>query len=362
MSGLSRAFALPVILHRAALLPFAVLCLLSAGCHSAPRIVFTAIPSASKGGPGTEGTLTGRVSHFRPGQRIVIYTHTATKWWVQPLVENPYTTIHVDGSWSAPIHLGRDYAALLVARTYQPPGQLKSLPPLDNQILAEASAPATGPPPPAQVGAPDIHFSGYDWETRDVPGNNGGALHEYDPRNVWVDNQGAMHLRITRVHDKWVCAEAYTLRSFGYGAYSFHLRDIGHMDPAAMLSLNTWDDSEVEQNRRELDVHLSRFGNPDSKNAQYVVQPYFVPSNVYRFEMPPGPVTTSFRWLPGSAEFTTTGGPHNASIPDASWTFTTDVPTPGGETVYVSLCEFTYGKVSFQHETEVVLDSFQFLP
>ena len=55
----------------------------------------------------------GRVTGARPGQRIVIYTKSGV-WWVQPLTAQPFTTVEPDGTWKNTIHLGMEYAALLV--------------------------------------------------------------------------------------------------------------------------------------------------------------------------------------------------------------------------------------------------------
>ena len=116
---------------------------------------------------------------------------------------------------------------------------------------------------------------------------------------------GALHLRITRKDKRWICAEASLSRSLGYGLYRFVLSDTSQLEPAVALDLFTWDDSGSDANHRELDVEISRWGDPQSKNAQYVVQPYYVPANVDRFLAPPGTLTHSFRWEPGKVSFRT---------------------------------------------------------
>ena len=68
-------------------------------------------------------------------------------------------------------------------------------------------------------------------------------------------------------------------RALGYGTYAFVVRDTSQLDPAAAMGLLTWDDQGVDQNHRELDIEISRWGD-GSTDAQYVVQPYYVAANV----------------------------------------------------------------------------------
>ena len=58
----------------------------------------------------------------RPGDRIVLFAKSSSGlWWVQPLTAEPFTTIAPDGTWKSDIHLGLEYAALLVRPGYAPP-------------------------------------------------------------------------------------------------------------------------------------------------------------------------------------------------------------------------------------------------
>ena len=52
------------------------------------------------------------------------------------------------------------------------------------------------------------------------------------------------------------------------------------------------DEGRADDTRIELDIELSRWGRSDYKNAQYVVQPYYIHENISRFEVPAGELTT----------------------------------------------------------------------
>lgn len=67
------------------------------------------------------------------------------------------------------------------------------------------------------------------------------------------------------------------------------MRDISHLEPAVVLSMTTFDDWAGEQHYREMDMEISRWGDAASKNnAQYGIQPFYVPGNVAPFIAPAG--------------------------------------------------------------------------
>ena len=205
-----------------------------------------------------------------------------------------------------------------------------------------------------------LHFSGYEWEIRGVPSNRGGAENNCDPNNAWTDAEGKLHLRIARGSGEWTCAEVTLTRSLGYGSYSFDVRDVSALQPAAVLGLFTWDDSMTDVNHREVDIEISRWGDPSNKNLQYVVQPNYIPANVVRFSAPPGRLTYSFYWQPGRVTFKTVRRPGGETV--AEHTFTSGVPLPGGEALHMNLYPFANKNSSFQTPVEVVIEKFEYLP
>jgi len=333
--------------------------LLLSSCHSAPcSIAFTAVPDASEGGPDSIGKISGTVISAPRGSRIVLYAHSGDRWWIQPRTDHPFTPIDGKGAWTSQIHLGMEYLAVLVSSGYKPLSTRPDLPRVGGDVFAMRRV--QGKPVPLKNF--NLSFSGYDWEVRSVGSRNGGKTHPYHPRNVWIDGSGSLHLAIRRDGNDWSCSEVHTLRTFGYGTYLFRIRNVGHFEPATMLSLNTWQDEYDANSKHEIDLHVSRWGVQGSKNGEYVTQPFYVPSNVYRFEVPSGPVQMSFHWAPGSVDFRTDRETAHGLQPVAVWRYTTNVPDPNAEKTYMSLCVFPYAPVAEQQETEVILDQFQFLP
>ena len=92
-----------------------------------PAIEFSIIPPAEEGGPDKRATIAGRVIGARAGQQIVLFAK-AGNWWVQPTTDEPFTSIQPDSTWTNSIHLGTEYAALLVEPGYRPPPTIEVLP------------------------------------------------------------------------------------------------------------------------------------------------------------------------------------------------------------------------------------------
>jgi len=324
-----------------------------------PTIQITRIPPAGAGGPQKLDLIEGSVHGAQPGQQVVLYAHSGI-WWVQPLAAEPATKILPDGNWKNSTHLGTEYAALLVDAKYHPLMQTDALPERGNGVIAVAVV--KGVP---NLGAAEktLHFSGYDWVVRSAGSDRGGEPNDFDPANAWVDQKGFLHLRMQERNGKWTCAEVNLSRSLGYGTYNFVVEDSAHLSPSAVLGLFTWDLAHSQDFRNEIDIELSRWGDPQSKNAQYVIQPFYVPANVARFAMPSGAATHSFRWEPGRVSFTTFVGQRAMSKHIVSQhVFTSGIPVPANENVHMNLYDFRHSRNPVQQPSEVVIEKFEYLP
>ena len=317
------------------------------------------IPPAAEGGPDERAPIAGRVTGARAGQKIVLFAKAGI-WWVQPTIEEPFTAIQPDSTWTNSTHLGTEYAALLVEPGYRPPPTIEVLPSEGGDVVAVKIVPREKS---EQAGPRTLHFSGYEWQVRNVRSNRGGRPNIYSNANAWTDTNGFLHLRIAQNAGEWSCAEVKLSRSLGYGTYRFVVRDVSQLEPAAALSMFTWDEADAGQNHREMNIELARWGDAASKNAQYVVQPYYVPANVVRFNVPPGALTHSLRWQAEQAAFKTVrGAAGDGPSVVAEHTFTTGVPAPGGESIHLDLYIFGNAKNPLQNNVEVVIEKFEYLP
>ena len=335
------------------------------GCHAKdsprkPSLQLTRVPLANPGGPEQLDYIEGRVSDAKPDQQIVLYAHSGI-WWIQPFANRPFTKIQADSTWKNSTHLGTEYAALLVEPGYHPESKVATLPKEGNGVVAVVTATGKAAAP---IVSKVIHFSGYDWMVRSAGSDRGGEPNAYDPANAWVDQKGYLHLQMKERDGRWSCANVRLTRSLGYGTYRFVVQDSARLEPSAVLGIFTLDDGKPDEIRSELDIELSHWGNPTNKNAQYVVQPYYVPENMSRFMAPAGVLTHILHWEPGVASFKTVRGPVAGAGSEAigEHVFTSGIPTPAAECVHIELYEFHHSKNSSQHPAEVVIEKFEYLP
>lgn len=106
--------------------------------HSAASIRITVVP---KVGPGADffGEIAGTVKNAPAGSRVVLFS-LGDMFYVQPYANAPFTKIGADGKWSATIHGGHEFVALLVKPGYEPPATTGEMPKVGGKILAAARA------------------------------------------------------------------------------------------------------------------------------------------------------------------------------------------------------------------------------
>lgn len=214
-------------------------------------------------------------------------------------------------------------------------------------------------------------FSGYVWrvKTSDIPIGPGPNYFSDSTENVWVDESGQLHLRITQREGKWYCPEVVSQDSFGYGTYRFSLTgNIDQVNEHVVLGLFTWDD-DPSYAHREIDIELAQWGDVANQNAQFVVQPYTTSGNMYRFgiHLDDRDSVYSFEWTTESILFQAMYD-DNSSVPDSnaiidSWRYTgQDVSPPGHENARMNLWLFRSISPSDGQEVEVIIKAFEYIP
>jgi hypothetical protein len=172
-------------------------------------------------------------------------------------------------------------------------------------------------------------------------------------------------MKIKKKAGMWSCAEIYMNRSLGYGTYSVTVHDTSHLEPAAAFSMFIFDDSASEQHFREMDIEVGGRRDAANKyNAQYTVQPLFIPGNLFAFRAPSGVLTYVLRWGPGHADFKTFRG---RSADDrarliAEHDFTYAIPGPGNAVPRLIFFVVASDKDPMQKPSEVVVEKFEYLP
>lgn len=123
-----------------------------------------------------------------------------------------------------------------------------------------------------------LKFSGYTWEVREQ-GKSGPGPNYWDARNVWVDRDGNLHLKITRVKgangDEWHCAELTSTEKFGFGRYEFQtLGRVDRFDQNIVLGLFDYPTyGEDPDGTNEIDIEFARWGNAKYPNGNFTIYP-----------------------------------------------------------------------------------------
>lgn len=137
-------------------------------------------------------------------------------------------------------------------------------------VLAMFAAGWVGQP----VEARTIRFSGLEWEVKSGDGIGPGPCNWRDD-NVWVDINGQLHLKISRIGNKWYSSEVTTRRRFGFGQYQFQVVGrIDKLDRNVVFGMFNYPTPDVgPDGTNELDVELARWGNPNWPNLNFTLWP-----------------------------------------------------------------------------------------
>lgn len=281
---------------------------------AADSVVFTSVPPY-----GSQNNLFGKVYGVNPANfrvAVLIYIDGAG-WFTKPTCASPLSTIQADGTWTADITTGgadsnaTRIVAFLVPSSFSQPcvtNQFCIPAVFYQQSVANTSVTRT------PTGVRSFHWSGFDWSVKTSgvsavgPGPN---FFSDSTNNVFIDSSGRLHLKIINVGGNWQCAEVVSQSTPGYGTYRFHLAiDPNTLDQNVTLGLFTWS-NETDFFDREMDNECGRWENPlDYANSQFVVQPYYAPSQLVRYRVPLGTTNAvpSFNWTTNSIVYNCTIG------------------------------------------------------
>lgn len=221
----------------------------------------------------------------------------------------------------------------------------------------QAAPPAAGP---RKQAARTVEFSGHTWRVKNGrrlgPGPNSWSNSE---KNVWLDDKGQLHLAIVKTDDRWDCAEVVATESLGYGEYRWVIEgDLSAFDPRVVLGMFTY-----ENDQREIDFELSRWGDAKNPNSQFVVQPG-AKDSVHRFDSGKAKtLTVSLLWEKAKIRGRCWVGEDTTQTPLADWEYTGKKnPPPGRERVDINFWLYQGIAPSTTAPQEIVIRTFRFVP
>ena len=265
-------------------------------------------------------------------------------------------------------------------------------------FILSQSCKQSDPPPIVEVEPQDgLLFSGLKWDVKSGEGSKVGPGPNYfsdSTTNVFVDNQGFLHLKITFDNGKWNCAEVISRQKFGYGTYVFTVQsNVANIDRNAVVGLFTWDNTSFfTQANSEVDVEFSKWGSAtDTLTLTYSVQPVWFSNPVPYWERSKRPtMSVSKLKFPSTHAFTWTdtlitwrsyeGVNYPGTSTLANWSFDNTkpprikiegnnqsqpvvIPGPGNDThARINLWLLNGLGPSNNNEVELIIKEFKFIP
>ena len=216
-----------------------------------------------------------------------------------------------------------------------------------------------------------IRFSGYDWTVRS--GQGGPGPNHWDPKNVWLDSSGSLHLKITRHDGIWSCSEVTMQKRLGFGAYQFQITGgLDRLDDNVVLGLFNYPTRDVGPDAtHEIDIEFSRWGDAKNPIGNYVVWPVDralkQQSKSFPFTLESDESTHQFTWSSTEVLFQSfRGRGEGANEEFGRWIFSpgdtseriSQQPMP----VHINLWLFKGLPPKDGKEVEVIVRSFKFTP
>jgi hypothetical protein len=182
--------------------------------------------------------------------------------------------------------------------------------------------------------------------------------------NVWLDENGRLHLRITQREDKWYCASVTLLETIGQGRYVFFVDSrIDLLDKNVVGGLFSY-----QSDTEEIDIEFSRWGVEAAKNGHFSVQPSTILGNTKSFDIKLSASQTThwFNWKSKRIDFASFTG-HSTVLPAARkilhrWSYRgANIPKPYGEMLKINLWLFLGRAPSDLREAEMIISGVSIL-
>ena len=238
-----------------------------------------------------------------------------------------------------------------------------------------------------------LTFSGRKWDIKTGFNGPGPNFFTNHPNDVYIDDDGYLHLAVAEREGTWYCTEVVSQDTFGYGTYIWTIQgDPVNIDRDIVLGLFTWDNNTFqEEANSEVDIEFSKWGDPKEKyTLQYGVQPiFFGPYNEERVFKPEaensnwiGVSTHAFTWTDTLITWKSwKGDTYGVGDPVTSWSFDLNnparqkfegsnvsdpvvIPAPGSTTnarMNLWLNSGVEGP-TFPIRTEIIIQKFDYLP
>lgn len=354
----------------------------AAVAHADALITITGLPPY-----GGDGFLQGIVTGVDTSQyKVAPFIHIeGGGWWTKPTFGAPTVPIAANGFFSADVvGGGLDDRATIYCAHVVPVDATVPLAAGEGRVPAGIDAISVAHQCTERY-VRTISFAGYQWGIKEAPLPVGPGSNYFSDRSddVFVDDDGRLHLTLRRHDGSWFSTETILTESLGFGTYHFVTEtDVDGLDPNVVFGAFTWDaygDAEgpTGSNNREIDSEDSRWRNAaDPAGSQWAIAPYWPPSTVHRYALPdlgqPPYLSRFIDWSADQLVFTALAGQHtpcsgNTTVID-TYTYTHSpglsqhVPDEGRERFRFNLWLNDNSGPADGQEVEVIVSDFAFYP
>ncbi|WP_159020880.1 glycoside hydrolase family 16 protein [Algibacter sp. L3A6] len=211
-----------------------------------------------------------------------------------------------------------------------------------------------------------INFSGYEWIVRtsdDAKQGPGPNLFSDSEDNVWVDDEGRLHLKIVQKGGYWYCSGVTLRLSQGYKKYVFYVASrVDQLDENVVGGLFTY-----KNDNEEIDIEFSKWSQSENQDSQFAIQPSDNVGNKTRYDLnlKSDLSTHFFDWQAGSIEFASYYGhtlqPNTEDV-ISTWVYTgSDIPPENDEKLKINLWLFRGNAPTNNLPAEMIIDCVEIL-
>ena len=218
--------------------------------------------------------------------------------------------------------------------------------------------------------------------------------------NTVAVNGDTLTMSFQKVGSNWEASEVRVLlpdseMPFQYGKFSFSIKSVTVLDTTdgsivsrvlpdnLVLGLFTWDDTErydIHENwNHEVDIEISRWGDPNKSDVQFLVQPpgaphlrrFFSGTGTGSTSLNPGGHIYEFAWNPGKIDWYSTAGGGQSHTYDTKTSILNGYEDfiqclPANIEIRINLWNSNGATapsgLSDRHKVEVAIDKFTFTP
>lgn len=202
-----------------------------------------------------------------------------------------------------------------------------------------------------------VEFSGYNWAVKSGYYGPGPNYWTDNQEDVFVDQSGALHLKVIQRDGVWRSSEVWLPSSLGYGTYEFDISSrVDQLDTQIVAAPFLYQDDT-----HEIDIEYSRWGYPQNSNTWYNIQPFSIAGNQKKFTtiQGSGPITARIEWSSDKIILSTMQN----GLPLSTWLYTgANNFAPGKERVHINFWMYEAKPPQSGESQELVVRAFRFIP